>query len=351
MKLSAFAQDLLAWYDRDARELPWRSQKDPYAIWVSEVMLQQTQVNTVIPYYNRFLERFPDMAALAGAEEEDVLKLWEGLGYYRRARLLMQGVREVQASYGGELPKEPKKLSKLPGVGCYMAGALASIAYDVPAPAVDGNVIRVVTRILAWDEDSASPNTRRRIEIWIMERIARDRAGDFNQAMMELGAMICRAKSPRCEECPVRRHCTSSEGQPELYPVKKPAKRLTVEKRALYIVQWEGRRFLLRRPSRGLLGGLWEYPNSPVTKDAEIPDCQWVNDLIGRELTCTFLGTIVETFSHLRWEIDVYKADLVGEITIEDVGEKGWFLPDEISDLACANFVRKINSQFGFQLP
>jgi A/G-specific adenine glycosylase len=344
-----FAQALLAWYDQNARDLPWRRQSDPYAIWLSEVMLQQTQVNTVIPYYNRFLARYPTLDRLAAAKEDEVLKLWEGLGYYRRARLFLQGVREVSAKYGGRIPDDYKTLSTLPGVGSYMAGALSSIAYNHPAPAVDGNVIRVITRVLACGEDATLPKTRRMIEVWVMHHIPKERAGDFNQALMELGATLCRVKGPRCPECPVQKDCRGSQLNPELFPVKKPVKRVPVEHRAVYVVSNEGR-LCLRQRTESLLHHLWEYPNTLIENVRE-EDHAWAAEFFGRDLVYVYKGKASQIFTHLRWEMRIYTGVWPQGVPTPNREGLGWFLPSEIEKLTKAGFVKRVDRVRGTDPP
>ena len=202
-----FRQDLIGWFEQEQRTLPWRQDQDPYKVWVSEIMLQQTRVDTVIPYFNRFIEQFPTIEALAEAEEDKVLKAWEGLGYYSRARNLQAAVREVHEHYGGRVPDNPKEISSLKGVGPYTAGAILSIAYGIPEPAVDGNVMRVLSRILSIWEDIAKPATRKIFEEAVRELISHENPSFFNQALMELGALICTPTSPSCLLCRVREHC------------------------------------------------------------------------------------------------------------------------------------------------
>ena len=205
--IEGFREDLISWFEEEKRDLPWRQDQDPYKVWVSEIMLQQTRVDTVIPYFNRFIDQFPNIEALSMAEEEKVLKAWEGLGYYSRARNLHSAVKEVQEKYGGKVPDEPKKISSLKGVGPYTAGAILSIAYGVPEPAVDGNVMRVLSRILWIEDDIAKPATRKIFEEAVRKMISQENPSYFNQALMELGAMVCTPTSPSCLLCPVREHC------------------------------------------------------------------------------------------------------------------------------------------------
>ena len=251
---------LLAWYDQHARVLPWRGIHDPYRTWVSETMLQQTRVETVLSYYERFLARFPDVAALAGAPEDEVMKLWEGLGYYRRARNLQKGARQVMDEYGGEIPSEPSALLKICGIGAYTAGAIASIAFDRPVPAVDGNVIRVVSRLTGIRENVGIPSVKRRIEQTAAELVPPLRPGDFNQAMMDLGATVCTPGTPACDRCPLTGLCDAyragdAEDIPEL-PRKNPPKELQYDLCLIF----SGGRVLMRQRTETMLQGLWIYP-------------------------------------------------------------------------------------------
>ncbi|MFK7691501.1 A/G-specific adenine glycosylase [Paenibacillus sp. HJGM_3] len=264
--LVIYSEPLLAWYKAHRRDLPWRRSRDPYHIWISEVMLQQTRVDTVIPYYHRFLEKFPTLEALADAPEEDVLKQWEGLGYYSRARNLQAAVREVKEGYGGTVPDTLEAVSSLKGVGPYTAGAILSIAYNRPEPAVDGNVMRVLSRFFLLQDDIAKPSTRVRIEALAKSLIPEGEARDFNQALMELGATVCTPKSPSCLTCPVMEHCAARlEGMTEALPVKAKAKPPRPEARLVAFVEGTGAhsgRFLIRqRPQDGLLARMWELPH------------------------------------------------------------------------------------------
>ena len=252
----SFSDDLLTWYDQNARELPWRGQTDPYRVWLSEIMLQQTQTETVKGYYARFLDRFPTVAALAAAPEEEVLKLWEGLGYYSRARNLHAAARLVSGGMGGRFPGNAAALRKLPGVGPYAANAIASIAYGEPAPALDGNQARVLSRVLAWEDELRTPFD---LLEPALELISRERPGDYNQALMDLGATICSPRQPACARCPVAGHCRAfAEDAAQDFP-RKPA---PVPKReedwTILLIRLRDRLLVRRRP-KGLLGGLYEF--------------------------------------------------------------------------------------------
>lgn len=287
---------LLEWYRRRKRDLPWRRTSDPYAIWVSEVMLQQTRVETVIPYYARWLAAFPDPAALAAAPEERVLKLWEGLGYYSRARHLQEAARRVTAEHGGRIPSDPAAFRRLPGVGEYIAAAVLSIAFGVPEAVVDGNVVRVVSRLLADPADSSTPAFRRRVKALLEAGFHGEAPGEVNQAWMELGALVCRPR-PACGVCPLAPWCRAHAlGRETDFPVKARRRPVPLKRGVILWLQQTapsgatvapsgapgagaaesargGRPLLLvRRASRGLLGGLWELPNWLLEEGAAGPE-------------------------------------------------------------------------------
>ena len=251
---------LLAWYDQHARTLPWRGIHDPYRTWVSETMLQQTRVETVLGYYDRFLQRFPTIADLAAAPEDDVLKLWEGLGYYSRARNLHKGAKQVMAEHGGVIPSTVEALRKISGIGPYTAGAIASIAFEQPVPAVDGNVIRVVSRLRGIRENVGVPSVRRSLEGEAASLVPATRPGDFNQAVMDLGATICTPGTPSCEKCPLQAECDAyAAGDAEDLPVlprKNPPRLLDY---TVCLIS-TGNRVLMRQRTETMLHGLWVFP-------------------------------------------------------------------------------------------
>ncbi|HEX6971810.1 MAG TPA: A/G-specific adenine glycosylase, partial [Limnochordia bacterium] len=308
------ARALLEWYRRHRRDLPWRRQTSPYHVWISEIMLQQTQVETAIPYFERFVRRFPDVHALAAAPEEEVLKLWEGLGYYSRARHLHAAAREVVERHGGRLPRSPAELVRLPGIGRYTAGAIASIAYGEPAAAVDGNVLRVVARLACEREAVTAARVHRRIERWVERLIPAGAASDFNQALMELGALVCTPGPPRCTECPLRRWCRgAAAGEAARLPVKAartPPRPVDV---AAVWLEEAGQVLVVQRPTGGLLGGLWEFP-SAERSEGEPWEAAAVR--AGRERAGVAveivrpLAQVVHTFTHRRWDLRLYAARL-----------------------------------------
>ena len=260
--LDSIGEPLLAWYDRGRRILPWREEPTPYHVWVSEIMLQQTRVEAVKPYYDRFMKKLPDIAALAAAEEEVLLKLWEGLGYYNRVRNLNKAAVMIMEEYGGRMPDSYEELLKLPGIGSYTAGAIASIAYGKPVPAVDGNVLRVLSRLRLDERDIMQTNVKKQIEEELSYSMPRDRAGDFNQALMELGAMVCIPNgAPKCAECPWENLCLAhKEGREQEFPVKTKKKARTIEKKTILLIRDENKAALKKRPDKGLLAGMYEFP-------------------------------------------------------------------------------------------
>ncbi|MBM7704429.1 A/G-specific adenine glycosylase [Metabacillus iocasae] len=322
--IEQFQHDLITWFEREQRILPWRQDQDPYKVWVSEIMLQQTRVDTVIPYFNRFVEHFPTVESLAHAEEDKVLKAWEGLGYYSRARNLQAAVKEVHEQYGGKVPNTPEEISKLKGVGPYTTGAILSIAYGVPEPAVDGNVMRVMSRILSIWDDIAKPKTRKLFEEIIRLIISKDNPSYFNQGLMELGATVCTPTSPSCLLCPVREHCRAFEQgvQAEL-PIKskkKPPK--PKQMAAVVLTNEKGEVLIHKRPNKGLLANLWEFPNVEVDlsigsdKD-QLKAFLWTDYRTNATLHQQF-ATIQHVFSHLVWNIAVYEGSIADDISESD---------------------------------
>ena len=298
---------LLAWYDRCARDLPWRGFHDAYRTWVSEAMLQQTRVETVLSYYDRFLSRFPDLPALASASEAEVLKEWEGLGYYSRARNLWKGARQVVSEYGGILPSDPEKLRKISGIGPYTAGAVASIAYDVPVPAVDGNVIRVLSRIFGFRTDALEPETRRRIESLAASLVPAERPGDYNQAVMDLGATVCVPGTPDCSRCPLSGFCDAFRaGDAADLPVLPKAKPQKVIPYSVLLIR-SGNRVLMRQRTETLLQGLWCFPMLEGFFTAGELTAEIHRKL---RLSCadvTEAGSARHVFTHRIWQMRLYK--------------------------------------------
>lgn len=312
--IEKFGKDLILWYETNKRDLPWRHDRDPYKIWVSEVMLQQTQVDTVIPYFERFMNQFPTIHDLAIADEQTVLKAWEGLGYYRRARHLLEAAREVVSRYHGHIPSDPKKLAKLKGIGPYTKGAILSIAFGQPEPAVDGNVMRVISRILTLKDNIAEVKTRKLIETYVRQLISMHDPSSFNQGLMELGALICKPKKPVCLSCPVQSHCQAfQEGLQEELPVKiqiKNQKKLTYV--ALMIRSSQGEYVIEKRPDDGLLANLWQFPMVPMDEMSLNDIESYVELEYGLRIQLLEnQGHIRHVFTHLIWHLEVYEAILI----------------------------------------
>ena len=296
MDRDGFCRALLAWYDREKRELPWRGTQDPYRVWLSEIMLQQTRAEAVAPRYEAFLTRFPTVAALAAADEEAVLKAWEGMGYYSRARNLRRAAMEVVRR--GGFPRSAKEWQKLPGVGAYTAAAVASIAFHEAAPALDGNQARVLSRLLAFE---GTVDTPQRLRAQAEALIDRERPGDYNQALMDLGSGVCTPRAPKCGLCPVAAFCAArAGGDAESYPhLPPPIARREVEV-TVVLAYLGGRVLVRRRPSKGLLAGLWEFPNfSEGTLEDTLPGARATG-----ELACSR-----HVFTHLVWNMRGLRAE------------------------------------------
>ncbi|MTW88084.1 A/G-specific adenine glycosylase [Virgibacillus dakarensis] len=309
--IPAFQQDLINWYQANKRDLPWRRTQDPYKIWVSEIMLQQTKVDTVIPYFQQFIEKYPTPYALAEADEQDVLKSWEGLGYYSRARNLQTAVREVVADYGGKVPDSPAALGSLKGVGPYTKGAILSIAYDQPQPAVDGNVMRVFARVLNIDEDIAKPSTKKLFEKIAAELISTADPSSFNQGVMELGALVCTPKTPSCMLCPVQEHCRAfADGLEQELPVKTKGKKQKTTTYAALLIKNEQNQYMIeKRAENGLLANLWQFPMAPIDEIGMEHITNWFFAEYGVQMNIgDKAGTLKHVFSHLIWQLEIFHA-------------------------------------------
>ncbi|RHW34770.1 A/G-specific adenine glycosylase [Lysinibacillus yapensis] len=305
--IEEFRHSLVEWFHQEKRDLPWRRTSDPYKIWVSEVMLQQTRVDTVIPYYNRFLDKYPTLQSLAYAPQEELLKMWEGLGYYSRARNLQAGVKEVVEKYDAIVPDTRHDISKLKGIGPYTAGAILSIAYNKPEHAVDGNVMRVLSRVLHITEDIAVPKTKKVFEEAVDALIDEDYPGDFNQALMDLGAMICTPTSPKCLLCPVRDYCTAfQEGDADQLPIKsKKTKTKKVKFDVFVAIDKEGKYLVEKRKEEGLLANMWQFPMIELNENANsIESFQHNYNVIILEKADDKDLNFKHIFSHLTWELN-----------------------------------------------
>ena len=318
---------LLPWFAQHRRELPWRRDKEPYHVWLSEIMLQQTRVEAVRGYYERFLERLPTVGALAQAEENELLKLWEGLGYYSRVRNLQKAAQCIVDEYGGVFPRTYDQIRALPGIGPYTAGAICSICFELPTPAVDGNVLRVLSRYLADDAPVTDERVKRETARRLAEVYPRGHCGDFTQALMELGATVCLPNgAPLCESCPLRELCRAHlVGTETKYPVKAAKKPRRVEERTVFILRCGEKLAVCKRPASGLLAGLWQLPDVPGTldlKDALSQAEAWgikprnVEKVVRRQ----------HIFTHVQWELTGYYLECGAEARFT------WVTPSELKE-------------------
>lgn len=337
-KIKTFQETFLTWYHKEKRNLPWRATNDPYAIWISEIMLQQTRVETVIGYFYRFMEQFPTIQDLAAAEEQKLLKVWEGLGYYSRARNLKAAAQQIVAEFDGEMPQSIEEIRSIKGIGPYTAGAIGSIAFGLPEPAIDGNVMRVVSRLFCIEADIAKASSRRPFDEAMRTIISPDEPGEFNQALMDLGSRICTPTTPKCEECPISQYCLAyAENRQTDFPVKsKKAK----PKDVYYIagaIEDQGSFLLVQRPETGLLASMWHFPLVEVTKEQyEALQRTWAKeeqlqlDLIAEDDALEIFpdlpvvwqkrhfGEITHIFSHLKWHVLLFYGRKRGELTLQD---------------------------------
>lgn len=330
--LAALRAALLAWYRRSARDLPWRRDGDPYRVWLSEIMLQQTRVETVIPYYDRFLQSFPTVAALAAADEHDVLRLWAGLGYYSRARNLHAAAKQVVNEHGGEFPKTAAALQKLPGIGRYTAAAIASICHAEPVAVLDGNVKRVIARLLTITQPINNRDTTEQMWTHAAALLDPRHAGDFNQAMMELGATICVPRQPRCIDCPIREHCGAhARGiTAELPILKRKADSPTIRRVAVAIRNARRESLLIRRSERGLLHGMWTLPGGEATSPAAL--IETIEKQTGLRVQIgERLGRVRHVFTHRVWIVSVHQARVASGRVTSRADECRW-IADANSD-------------------
>ena len=307
MHLKDIVSPLTGWYREHKRQLPWREQKNPYYIWISEIMLQQTRVEAVKPYFDRFIRALPTAADVAGCEESRLLKLWEGLGYYNRVRNIQKAAVQIMEEYHGNFPRDYDSLKKLPGIGEYTAGAIASIAFDIPVPAVDGNVLRVISRIEESREDILKAQTKRRIRQELTEIMPASEPGVFNQALMDLGAMICLPNGmPKCEACPLRHLCLAHlHGKTGEIPVRKKEKKRQIEERTVLVIQDGDHMALRRRPPKGLLAGMYEFPNY----EGRLSEEEALHRLEEYDLMPLRIQPLADArhiFSHVEWKLSGY---------------------------------------------
>ena len=317
-RLKAMERPLLAWYGSRARSLPWRDDPRPYRVWISEIMLQQTRVEAVKPYFERFMNAFPTIKDLAEAEDDYLMKMWEGLGYYNRARNLKAAARMVMEEHGGCLPASFEALLKLPGIGSYTAGAISSIAFNLPVPAVDGNVLRVISRVLEDREDIKKASVKSRMEEELKAVMPGEDASRYNQGLIEIGALVCiPGGEPRCGECPLASVClTKRKGCWKEIPYKSPNKARKIEERTVFIIEYENKVAIRKRPPKGLLAGLYELPNVTGRPGADgVPAALGLEPGAVREVAP--LTSAKHVFSHVEWHMTGYRVVLAKEVTAE----------------------------------
>lgn len=300
---------IIRWYKKEKRELPWRADASPYHVWLSETMLQQTRIETVIPYYERFLAELPTISSLAQVDDEKLMKLWEGLGYYSRARNLKKAAQTVVSSYGGVLPETAEELQRLPGIGEYTAGAIASIAFGQPEPAVDGNVLRVIMRLTACGDDIMQPKVRKEVTRVLRELYpSGNDASDLTQGIMELGEVICIPNGePKCGVCPLRTVCRAClTDKTEFYPVRSAKKKRKIEKLTVFLLFSGDKIAVRRRPDSGLLAGMWEFPNAAGSMTLQQAEAYLTRQ--GVKMTgCEPCGEAKHIFTHIEWHMNGYR--------------------------------------------
>ncbi len=350
---TSFVPDLLAWYDHAAADLPWRRTQDPYHVWLSEIMLQQTQVTTVIPYFERFMASFPTVSDLADAPLDRVLKLWEGLGYYSRARNLHRAAQQVAAN--GGFPVTAAELQRLPGIGRYTANAIASIAFGEHVAVLDGNVMRVLARLYDIADDITATATHNRLWTLAEQLVPPDRPGDYNQAMMELGRTICKPRQPLCSKCPLTEHCLAFQrGVQAQRPVKAPRRRTPhYDVTAGVIYNDEGQLLIAQRPAEGLLGGLWEFPGGKVEPGETLQECltrELHEELAIRVEIGDLLAVIKHGFTHFRITLHAFRCRyLSGPPQAIGCADWHWVTMDELDRFAFGNADRQIIAELRAQ--
>ncbi|MDY6904492.1 MAG: A/G-specific adenine glycosylase [Thermodesulfobacteriota bacterium] len=346
MELRRFQKRLIRWYESHQRPLPWRESRDPYHIWVSEVMLQQTQVATVVGYYKRFLQAFPDVQALANADLQDVLKMWEGLGYYSRARHLHAAASQVTSIPGQSIPDNPEDFKRLPGVGDYINAAVQSIAFDHPLAVVDGNVKRVLARLFLMENPVNRSGSHKMFAAKAQTLLDHTDAGAFNQAMMELGALVCKPGTPLCHACPVSRFCqafqqnTTGEYPKRLAAAKTPQRHLAVG-----VIQKKDKLLLVQRPPTGLLAGLWEFPGGRLKqKERAEKGCQrTIQESVGLTVDVgERLTRVKHAYTHFKITMDVYVCDYIsGRVRRNGPADHKWIRPGALSGYPLHKAVHK----------
>ena len=366
-----FQDQFIQWYEQEKRNLPWRYNRDPYRIWISEIMLQQTRVDTVIDYFYRFMEWFPTIEELANAPEEKLLKAWEGLGYYSRARNIQAAAKQIMSEFDGEMPQTPEEISSLKGIGPYTTGAIASIAFGLPEPAVDGNVMRVVSRLFCIEADIAKASSRKIFDEAMRKIIDEKHPGEFNQAMMDLGSAICTPTSPKCEACPIQAFCLANKrGIQTSFPVKtKKAKPKDVYYISAALQNHSGAYYFEERDSQKLLANMWTFPMMEVTQEEyerlkkeweTKPEIDLFDDLVAEEeqnlpfekqelfvWQTRHLGEVTHIFSHLKWHVLLFygRATEGAEQEFTENKTSKWLKPDAFDSVAFPKVQMKLVDQ------
>ena len=307
---SSQSQIMLEWYDAQKRDLPWRNSRDPYVIWVSEMMLQQTQVNTVRPYFEHFIQMLPTIYDLADVDDEKLMKLWQGLGYYARVKNMKKAATIIVDQYQGVFPNQKEDLLSLPGIGEYSSGAILSIAYDYSIPAIDGNVLRIFARLYNEQEEVTLSATKKRLKEKVIMSLPIKRCGDYNQALMDLGATICLGNGvPRCDECPLQGQCSAKNNNTQRLIPKKAVKKVRlVEEWMILLIRYQDQWLIHKRDNHGILSGMWEYPMLPVGSSTDV--IQWIESQNGRIQSASSSITSNHLFTHREWKMRAWDIEL-----------------------------------------
>jgi A/G-specific adenine glycosylase len=339
--------NLLQWYRKNDRDLPWRKTGDPYRVWISEVMLQQTRIEAVIPYYLRFLERFPDVRSLSESDLQSVLKIWEGLGYYARARNMHKAAKIICDQYQGRLPGTRDELLLLPGVGEYISAAVAGISFNVPVAVIDGNVKRILARLFADPTPVNDTSAKKHFESHAEKLLDHKNPGDFNQAVMELGQMICKPRNPVCMDCPIQQYCEAFRtNRIPQYPKRISKKSIPLRQMIYAMILKDGKCLILKRSANGLLGGLWEIPGGELHQKIRLK--KQLTDIVLNQTGIRIevkrkLGIISHAYTHFKINAAVYLCGCKsGEICLNGPAEHRWILPEEIIHYPCHKLIHKI---------
>jgi A/G-specific adenine glycosylase len=341
-------RQLLQWYQDNARDLPWRRSDDPYRIWISEVMLQQTRVETVIPYYENWMASFPDLDSLANSSEEDILRIWEGLGYYRRVENIIKASRILVADFKGKFPRSVEQLKKLPGIGDYIAGALASIALGMDEIALDGNGMRVLSRLYEYDQPVNDPKSKKELGRYMRDLLPSGSAGYFNQAVMDLGSQICTPRNPKCEQCPIHSECRAFKNDSQAsYPLKKKRAPLPHYEVVAAVIQKNGKVLIDKRRAGGLLGGLWEFPGGKVEKGESHHEAlvREIKEELGVDFQIIAdFGQYKHAYTHFKVTVFVFRGKIIaGKPAALESDEIRWTAVDDLGNYPMGKVDRLIS--------